>query len=89
MRTSLTEIRQTEAYLQGQLTPQDKLFFEARLLTNPLLRLNLQLQKKVYALLQIYHRKKLKEEIGAVHQQLFENTAKTAFQQEISQLFKQ
>ena len=87
MRTSLTEIQQTEAFLQGQLAPQDKLFFEARLLTSPLLRLNLKLQKKVYALLQLYHRKKLKEEVGVVHQQLFNDPQKRAFQQEITQLF--
>lgn len=87
MRTSLTDIKQAEAWLQGTLTPQDSLLFEARILTNPLLRANVALQKKVLALLRFYHRKKLKEELEAVHQRLFSDPAKADFQQQIHHLF--
>lgn len=87
MRTSLTDIKNTEAYLQGKLNTQERLFFEARLLTSPLLRLNLQLQKQVYTLLQLYHRRQLKEEVALVQQRLFDSPDNAAFQQSILHLF--
>ena len=88
MRTSLNEIRQIEKYLLRQLSTEEALVFEARLLTNPVLKANAYLQQKVYQLLRIYHRKKLKEEVEAVHQRLFSDPEKADFQQNIIHLFK-
>jgi hypothetical protein len=88
MRTSLTDIKQAEAWLQGQLATPEALLFEARQLTNPLLRLNVALQQQAVKLVSLYHHKKLKEEVEAVHQKLFSNPQKAAFQKEITQLFK-
>ncbi len=88
MRTSLNEIQQIEAYLQGRLQPAEALLFRAKLLLDPALRLNLRGQKQAYLLLKRYHRHKLKKELSAVHEQLFNDPQKTAFQQEILHLFK-
>jgi len=88
MRTSLNDVRQTEQYLNGQLTPEEVLVFEAKLLTNPILKLNMLFQKKVYLIVAMYHRKKLKEEAEVVHQRLFNDTNKKDFQQNIYSLFK-
>jgi hypothetical protein len=37
----------------------------------------------------MYHRKKLKEELESVHQQIFSDPEKTIYQQHVYQLFKQ
>lgn len=87
MRTSLTELKQTEAWLQKSLEPQESLLFEARLLSSPLLRLHVQLQTKAYHLLKLFHRHKLKEEVRLVEDRLFTNPEKQDFQQQIFQLF--
>lgn len=88
MRTSLNDIRQTERYLQGQLSPEDRLVFEARLMLSPFLRTNLFFQKKVYELVKFYHRKKLKEEIDTVQHSLFNDPEKVVFQQTVYRIFK-
>jgi hypothetical protein len=88
MRTSLTEIQQTEKFLLGEMPPEDALVFEARMLSNPLLKMNVFFQRKVYAVLRAYHRKKLKEETEAVHQRLFSDPAKKDFREMIFRHFK-
>jgi hypothetical protein len=88
MRTSLTEIQQTEKYLLGEMHPEDALVFEARILSNPLLKMNVFFQKKVHAVLRAYHRKKLKEEAESIHQQLFSDPGKNDFREMIFHCFK-
>ena len=88
MRTSLNEIKEIEKFLHHQLDAEESLVFEARLLTNPMLKLNTYLQQKIGQLLLIYHRKKLKEEAETVHQRLFSDPEKADFQQTIMELFK-
>lgn len=88
MRTSLNEIKQAEKYLLNQLSTGESLLFEARMLINPLLRVNVRIQEKIYSLIGMYHRKRLKEELEIIHKNLFSNPAKKEFQQSIHQLFK-
>lgn len=88
MRTSLTEIEQTEKFLSGKMVPEDALVFEAKMLSNPLLKMNVFFQQKVYSLVRLYHRKKLKEEAEKAHQHLFHHPDKKEFQETIFQLFK-
>jgi hypothetical protein len=88
MRTSLNDIQKLEKYLDGKLEPLDALLLEAHLLTNPLLRMNLVFQQKVHSLLDLYHRRKLKEEVEAVRRDLFNDPAKAVFQQTIYEIFK-
>jgi hypothetical protein len=87
MKTSLNNTIRIEKYLLGQLNPPDRFLFEAQLLLNPGLRMDFLVQKKVYTLLKMYHRKKLKAELGEVHRQLFSDPEKLRFQQHIFQLF--
>jgi hypothetical protein len=88
MRTSLNEICRNEKYLEGGLSTEDRLLFEARILTNPLLKMNLFFQQKTLALVRMYHRKKLKEEAEQAHQRLFSDPAKAAFRHSVLQFFK-
>lgn len=88
MRTSLNDIRNIENYLEGKLNPEELLVFQARLLSDPVLKLNVYVQQKVYSILRLYHRKKLKEEVETVHQRVFGDPLKVKFQQAVYQLFK-
>ena len=87
MRTSLNEIRETENYLNKKSNSLDSLVFEARLLTNPQLRMNLFLQKKVYFIIKMFHRKQIKQEFEQISDRLFTDPAKEEFQQKILHLF--
>ena len=88
MKTSSNNTRLIENYLLGKLSPGDKLLFEVRLLLDRKLRIDLYFQKEAYALVKMYHREKLKEELDMLHQQLFNDPDKIVFQQNIYQLFK-
>jgi hypothetical protein len=88
MRISLSDIQQMEKYLSGAMDTAEKILFETRLNDDAMLKLNLVLQKKVYSLLGIYHRKKLKQEVEEVHRAIFNDPAKIHYQESIYKLFK-
>lgn len=88
MRTSLNEIKLADEYLHGQLPAGDALLFEANMLLNSTLRENVYLQKTTHALITQYSRKKLKIELDAVHQKLFNNPIHQSFAQRILNLFR-
>jgi len=88
MRISLNDIRSIENYLEGTLTPEESLVFQAKLLSDPVLKWNVYVQQKVYSILHLYHRKKLKEEAETIHQRLFGDPMRVDFQQAVYQLFK-
>jgi hypothetical protein len=87
MRTSLIETEQIEAYLMRRSDPGDMLVFEAHLLLRPELSEKLQWQRETYQYIKNYGRDQLKQEIEAVHQQLFTQPQHTSFGQKIRQLF--
>ncbi|WP_333821448.1 hypothetical protein [Ohtaekwangia sp.] len=88
MRTSLNDIALTERYLFGKLAPEESLLFQARLLTDPILRAHVAVQQKVYTLLLHFHRKKMKEEVRTIHNAHFHDPAHAEFKEQINQLFK-
>ena len=87
MRTSLIETRQIEAHLLQLSEPGDALVFEARLLLEPELNDKMQWQKETYTIIRQYGRDQLKQEIEAVHQQLFTEPKHAGFRQKIMRLF--
>ena len=87
MRTSLNNIKQTEDYLSGQMSAGDSLLFKAKMLIDPSLRLNVVMQQKIYLLVRLYSRQKLKSEIENVHKKIFHDPAKAAFRKEIFKYF--
>lgn len=88
MRTSLNDIAHAEKYLHNRLSPEERLLFEARLLTSPLLRWNVSVQQKVYTFVKLYHRKKIKQQAKNVHDKLFHDARHADWKEEIIQLFK-
>lgn len=87
MRTSLNNIAQTEAHLLNKQQPGDALLFDAWLLLDTDLQADVSAQKQVYTLVQQYGRRQLKQEIEAVHQQLFTQPEHLSFKQKIARIF--
>lgn len=85
--TSFKEIQHAEQYIFGKLNTEERLLFEAQLLINPTFRKNVFFQKKVYNLIKLFGRRKMKHELDTIHDQIFSDPEKTAFQQNILKLF--
>ena len=88
MKISWHDTRRIERYLDNELTEEEKILFEAQLVLDPRLRINVGLLKQIHTLIKHYGRKKMKVEIGKIHHKLFQNPEHVIFQQRIQQLFK-
>lgn len=88
MRTSLNEIKEIDDHLMRLTTTGDALVFEAKIIIDDQLREKVSCQQHAYTLVQQYGRKKLKAEIEAVHQQLFNTPTPHGFVKKILALFK-
>jgi hypothetical protein len=89
MKTSLTNTRHIEQYLEGTMTPTNRLLFEARMILNPALRADVFYQKKALVLLKMYHRQLMKEEMERLHQMIFSKPENRDFKTRILQIFKE
>ena len=87
MRTSISEIIRTEKFLRGELGEEERVSFEKQLAVDPHLKANTLFQKLVHRLLLLYHRKKLKAEVQAVHKRLMSDPAKAEFRRSIINIF--
>ncbi|UZR99377.1 hypothetical protein [Chondrinema litorale] len=85
--TSLTEIQEIEAYLQGKMQAEDQVVFEAKMLIDENLKDNVFWQKHTFELVQFYGRKNLRNRLETVHQQLFTKPQHKSFRQKVLQLF--
>jgi hypothetical protein len=87
MRTSLNEMQEIEDHLFQKLNGEDEFLFRANLLLNKGLTENVECQRKAYRLVHVYGRKQLKQEIEAVHQNLFTQPEHLSFRKKIFALF--
>jgi hypothetical protein len=85
---TLREIKQIDQYLRGKLRPELRLLFEARMLVDPLLKVQVDCQRKIYAIVCAFGRRKIKEEANRIHHRLFNDPSRIEFQQNILDLFK-
>ena len=88
MRTSLNEIREAESFLANEMMAEQSLVFQAKMITNPLLRLNVHFQSRLMEVILLYHRRKLKRDLKAIHHKLFTAPEKTDFQQRVQHIFR-
>jgi len=88
MRTSLNEIKRIDGYIFGDATPADALLFDAMRILDPGIEQRVKWQKNTHIIIINSSRKKLKEEISAVHRQLFTKPGHRNFRQRILNLFK-
>jgi hypothetical protein len=88
MRTSLSEIKLIDDHLFNRGNMGDKLLFDAMLIIDDGIAGKVLLQKKTHTIIQQYSRKKLKAEIEAVHQKLFNEPSHKTFREKIMSLFR-
>jgi hypothetical protein len=74
MKTSLNEIKQIDDHITGQLSDGEKLVIDARSIIDPVLRFNINLQRKLYALVKAYGRRSIRSEVVDVQDKLFQDT---------------
>jgi len=87
MRTSLNEIKLIDDHLFNTGTTEDELLFDAMLILNPALQSQVMWQKKSHFIVQQYSRKKLRAEIKAAHQKLFNENRYKTFRNRIMHFF--
>lgn len=83
----LDEVRDIDKYLFDKLDEPSKLVFEARVLIDPALKLRVEWQKRIYAIVKLSGRRRIRNEAERIHRQLFDDPAKLSFQQDVLQLF--
>lgn len=88
MRTSLNELTLMEDFLLSNVSDEDKVLMQARLVLQPELQESMYLQQKTYRLVNSYGREKLQKEITQVHQKLFTAAAHLSFRRKIMRFFK-
>jgi len=88
MKTSASDTRLIESFIQKQLAPADQLVFEARLLLSPELNETLNWQQQVQQLVKLRGRKQLKAQIKLVEQKVFTEPAHQTFRDRLYRLFK-
>jgi hypothetical protein len=88
MRTSLNEIRNIDHFLSGRLQPEDMLLMDAQLLTDADLRKKVDLQRYIYRLISLFHRKQLRKDLNNIHHELFTSPVKREFQEDINKIFR-
>lgn len=84
MKTSLTEIKEIDDRITNQLPDGDKLLFDARMIIDPVLRFNMTMQRKLYALVKAYARQTLRSEVTRVQDKVFQDNS---FRNEIQTIF--
>jgi hypothetical protein len=84
----LNNIKEIDDHVLGLTTPQDNLLFEAKMILNPELGLDVAWHRQTLTLVQQYGRKKLRADIEAIHQQLFSQPEHRSFRQTILRFFK-
>jgi len=84
----MNETQQIEKYVFNRLLPEDKLVMDARLILDPSFQHKLKWQQQAYYLIQQYGRKKLKEEIRTVQEQVFSENRFSHFREKINKIFK-
>ena len=84
----MNNIKEIDDYVLGHYAPQDGLLFEAKIILDHDLRLDVALHKQTLNLVQRYSRKQLRADIEAVHNQLFDQPEHSKFRQTILRLFK-
>lgn len=88
MRTSLNEIKLIDEHLLNNGSTENALLFDAMRIINPVLNEQIAWQKDTHEVIKHYGRKKLKAEIEAVHQKLFNEADHKSFRQRILSFFR-
>lgn len=83
----MNDTARIDHYLLGQLSPEDRLLFEARLLIDDELAEKTALQQRLHRVVTNSARRQLKREITAAGRHVFEHRDHTPFQALIRRIF--
>jgi len=86
---TLHDIKEIEEYLQGKMSPQAQLLFEARMLIDQLLKLQVACQRRLYAIITSFGRRMIKSEVKQLHDHLFNDPSRHEFRESIQALFSE
>ncbi|HEU4551678.1 MAG TPA: hypothetical protein VFS25_02550 [Chitinophaga sp.] len=86
MRKLLDEAQHIDRYLLRRMTVEDKLVFQAQMLTNTALRENVHAQQQAHRLITLAGRATQREQLNAVFNNLI--TTDTTFQAALAAIFK-
>jgi hypothetical protein len=87
MRTSLNSTQETEHYLNGQLSTEDRLIYQARLIVEEGLEEQTRWQKKTYAIVHAYGRMQFRNQLTKIHEQLMTEPQHHNFRNKILHFF--
>lgn len=87
MKTSSTDTELLEKFLRGELSAAEKLWVQARLLTEPELKQELDLHRKIHRLIVLYRRRKLMDQVEEIHREIFNAPGQLKFKLKIQRLF--
>ncbi len=87
MRTSLNNIQETEQYLKGQLTPEDRLVYDARLIIDTDLNEQTRWQQHTYEVVRAYGRMQFRNELDKIHARLMTEPQHNSFRKRILNIF--
>ncbi|TAF33640.1 MAG: hypothetical protein EAZ57_05210 [Cytophagales bacterium] len=83
----MNETELIEHYLQGLLTPEDRLLLEAKLLLYPDLKQKIELQSLVYDIAKVYGEQALRQDIATAERKLFTESRFQNFRSLIFNIF--
>jgi hypothetical protein len=87
MKISLNNTEMMEGYINGTLSPADKLLFDAALILDPALQAQLRLQKDTYLVVKAYSRIQLRSELNVLSAKLSAEHVHKPFWSQISNIF--
>ena len=88
MKTSMSDVIQTEKFILGELPPDERVLFETRLVLETDLRFNTLYHRLVHRLVAFNHRRKIKRELENIHERLFQDPNKLHFKESVLKHFK-
>ena len=88
MRTSLNEIKLIDDFLTGKLDSLNHAAADYRQQTDPLFMLGVVLHKKILRLVGFYYKEQLKQRLDGLHKQIMTDSANSAYQMKVNDLFK-
>ena len=88
MKTSLIEIKKAEKFLAGEMEFGDALVYQAHLHANPLAMSDFGVMKRIFSVLKLYRREKIRSTITTIHRDVFNDPTFIVFRSAILQSFK-
>jgi hypothetical protein len=88
MRTSLTRLAAIEEFISGEVSSENKILFEANLILDKELVIDVRHQKQAYQIIRLFCRQTLRSELENIHENLFTEPKNKPFRDRILKIFQ-